>query len=115
MDVNCNGHASTPQSEASPESQAHGTKRPTEEQEDQQNANCPENTEIHDTLENKVERVTSNGSAEDLNSDLLQLPISLDSGAVDLNEGDKPEKKEEGKDMQGETKSGPEDEDSQKG
>ncbi|XP_029007093.1 SRSF protein kinase 1b isoform X2 [Betta splendens] len=114
MDVNSNGHASTSENEVSPESQADGTKRLTEEQEDQQNANCPENTETHGTLGNKVEHPTSNGSTEDSNSD-LQLPVSISlNSAVDQNEEDKHEKEEE-KDTQGETKSGPEDEDSQKG
>lgn len=116
MEVNCNGHASTPESEASPESQVLGTKQLTEEQEDQQNANQPENTETHDTLGNTIEDLTHNGSPGDPNTDLQQFPtsLSLNSVAVDLKEGDKHEK-EKKMDMQGETIKGHEDEDSQKG
>ncbi|XP_026204683.1 SRSF protein kinase 1b isoform X1 [Anabas testudineus] len=118
MEVNCNGHASTPESEASPESEIHGTKQLTEEQEDQQNANQPENTEAHDTLSNKQEHLTCNGSDGDSSTDLQQLPasLSLNSAAVELKEGvNKQEKKEEEMDMQGETKRGDEDKDSQNG
>ncbi|TMS19710.1 Mitogen-activated protein kinase 14A [Larimichthys crocea] len=54
MEVNCNGHASTPESESSLEVQ--GTKPSTEEQEDQLNANRPEsNAETEDTLGFKEE------------------------------------------------------------
>lgn len=120
-EVNCNGHASTPESEASLESQGHGTKQLTEEQEeqeDQENANQPENTEAHDTLGNKQEHLTCNGSPGDPNTELQQLPASLNlnSVAVELKEGDhNQEKKEDGIDMQGETKREDEDKDSQNG
>ncbi|XP_059186099.1 SRSF protein kinase 1b isoform X2 [Centropristis striata] len=118
MEVNCNGHASTPESEASPEVQ--GTKQQTtEELEDQQNANQPEsNTESQDTLGNKTEEhQTCNGSPED--ADVQQLPVSLspDSVTVELKEEadkEEEEKKEEEMETQGETKR-EEDEDSQDG
>ncbi|XP_070695848.1 SRSF protein kinase 1b isoform X2 [Pempheris klunzingeri] len=114
MEVNCNGHAATPESETSPEVQ--GTKQSTEEQEeqeDQQNANQPEsNTEAEDTLRSKEEHQTCNGSSED--ADLQQqLPASLDpdsvSVCVELKEGDKEEKKEE----EMETKGGDDEDNSQ--
>ncbi|XP_044035974.1 SRSF protein kinase 1b isoform X2 [Siniperca chuatsi] len=114
MEVNCNGHASTPESETSPEVQ--GTKQLTEEQEDQQNANQPEsNTETQDTLSNKGEHQTCNGSPGD--ADLQQLPgsVSPDSVTVELKEGDKEEKKGDEMDTQGEIKGGDEEEDSQNG
>ncbi|XP_026162462.1 SRSF protein kinase 1b [Mastacembelus armatus] len=113
MEVNCNGHQSTPESEASPENQTHGTKRLTEEQEDQQNANQPEkNTNTLDTLGNK-EHQTCNDSPGDPDTNLHQLPASLSSHAinVELKEGDKKEKKEEEMDTHGETKRGIEEED----
>ncbi|KAJ4927601.1 hypothetical protein JOQ06_015326 [Pogonophryne albipinna] len=62
MEVNCNGHASAAESEASVEEQ--GTEQ-AKEQEDQQNANQAErSTETPDTLSNKEEHQTCNGSAE---------------------------------------------------
>ncbi|XP_022600937.1 SRSF protein kinase 1-like [Seriola dumerili] len=118
MEVNYNGHASTPESEASKENKVHGTKPSKEEQEDQQNANQPENhTETHDTLSNKEEHQTCNGSTGDPDTELQQLPASLspDSVTVELKEGDREEKKEEEMDTQGETKKGDEDDDSQNG
>lgn len=116
MEVNCNGHASTPESEASPEVQ--GTKQSTEEQEDQQNANQPEtNTETQDTLSNKEEHKTCNGSPGEPDTDVQQLPASLspDSVTVELKEGDNEEKREEEMDTQGETKRGDDDQGSQDG
>lgn len=114
MEVNCNGCASTPESEASPEEQ--GTKQSTEEQEDQQNANQPD-TDTQQTLSNKEENQTCNGSPEDPNTNLQQLPASLcpESVSVELKEGDKEEKKEEEMDTQGETKRGDDEDDSQSG
>nr|XP_020448717.1 SRSF protein kinase 1-like isoform X2 [Monopterus albus] len=101
MEVNCNGHVSTPESEASPESQVHETKLSPVEQEDQKNANQLENnTETLDTLGNKEEHQTCKGSPEDTD---LQLPRSLspNSVKVELEEGDKGEM-----DAQGQTKTG---------
>ncbi|KAF3689659.1 SRSF protein kinase 1 [Channa argus] len=98
MKVNCNGHASTPVSEASPENQAHGTNQLKEEQEDQQNANQVEdNTGTHDSLGNKEENRNSNGYSGDPDTHLQQLPASLspNSVAVELKEGEKQDKKEE--------------------
>ncbi|XP_042261723.1 SRSF protein kinase 1b isoform X3 [Thunnus thynnus] len=118
MEVNCNGHASTQESEASPESQVHRTKKSTEELEDQQNANQPETkTEADDTLPNKEDRQTCNGSSMDPNLDPPQLPASLspDSVTVELKEGDKAEKKEEEMDTLGENKRKDDEEDGQNG
>lgn len=115
MEVNCNGHASTPESETSPEEQ--GTKQSKEEQEkqeDQQNANQPEShTETEDTLSNKEEHQTCNGSTGDPDTDLQQQPpasLSPDSVTVEIKEGDKEKKEDEM-----ETKGGEEDDDSQNG
>ncbi|KAI3369469.1 hypothetical protein L3Q82_007684 [Scortum barcoo] len=116
MEVNCNGHASTPESETSTEPQ--GTKQSTEEREDQQNGNQPEiNAEIQNTLSYQEEHQTCNGSAGDPDSDPQQLPTSVspDSVTVELKEGDKEEKKEDEMDTQGETKGEDEEEDSQNG
>ncbi|KAI9521072.1 hypothetical protein NQZ68_010774, partial [Dissostichus eleginoides] len=116
MEVNCNGHASAAESEASVEEQ--GTEQ-AKEQEDQQNANQAErSTETPDTtLSNKEEHQTCNGSAEGPDQ---QQPASLspDSVTVELKEGgdEEEEKKEEEMDTQGEdTKRVEEDEDSQDG
>ncbi|KAF7661244.1 hypothetical protein LDENG_00266150 [Lucifuga dentata] len=100
MEVNCNGHAATPRSEASPECQVHGTKQCKEEQGDQQNVNQPENDmEDQDTSDNKQDHQT-----RDPQLDLQQLPDSLNpnSVTVELREGVKEENKE--MDPQGETK-----------
>lgn len=117
MEVNCNGHASRPGSETSAEVQ--GTKQLTEEQEDQQNANQPESsTETQDTLSNKEEHQTCNGSPGDPDADPQQLPASLspDCVTVELKDGDEEEeKKGEEMDTQGETKRGDEEDDSQDG
>ncbi|XP_074523746.1 SRSF protein kinase 1b isoform X2 [Halichoeres trimaculatus] len=118
MEVNCNGCASTPESETSPEKQR--TKPSTEEQEDQQNANQPD-TDAQQTLSNNEENQTCNGSPEDPNTNLQQLPASLcpESVSVELKEGDKEgdkeEKKEEEMDTQGETKREDDEDDSQSG
>ncbi|KAK2862335.1 hypothetical protein Q5P01_001868 [Channa striata] len=117
MEVNCNGHASTPVSEASPENQLHGTNQLKEEQEDQQNANRVENnTGTHDSLDNKDENQTSNGTSGDPDTHLQQLPASLsqNSVVVELKEGDKQDKKKE-MDAQGENKKGDDEEDNQDG
>ncbi|XP_035008043.1 SRSF protein kinase 1b isoform X3 [Hippoglossus stenolepis] len=124
MDVNYNGIASKPESEASPESQVHETEQSTEEKEDQQNANQAENdteandTEANDTLSNKEEHQTCNGSPEDPDpdTDLQQVPapLSPDSVTVEIKEGEKEEKREEEMDTQGE-KRREEDENSQNG
>ncbi|KAM7401876.1 hypothetical protein PAMP_017153 [Pampus punctatissimus] len=104
MEVNCNGHSSTPESKASPESQVHGTKQSTEKLEDQQNANQPEtNTEADKTIPNK-DHQTCNGSSRDLDPPQLAASLSPDSVTVDLKEGGKAEKKEEDMDTQGENK-----------
>ncbi|XP_062299587.1 SRSF protein kinase 1b [Scomber scombrus] len=112
MEVNCNGHASTLESEASPESKVHRTKKSTEELEDQQNAdqqnaNQPETkTEADDTLPSKEDHQACNGSSEDPDLHTQQLPATLspDSVTVEIKEGDKAEKKEEEMDTQGENK-----------
>nr|XP_046240204.1 SRSF protein kinase 1b [Scatophagus argus] len=92
MEVNCNGHTSTQESESNLEAQ--GTKQLTKEQEDQQNANRPEsNTETEGTLSNEKEHQTCNGSSEDPEADLQKLPASVtpDSVTVELKEGGKEE------------------------
>ncbi|TKS70843.1 SRSF protein kinase 1 [Collichthys lucidus] len=107
MEVNCNGHASTPESESSLEVQ--GTKPSTEKQEDQLNANRPEsNAETEDTLGFKEEHQTCNGLPAD--TDLQQLPASLgpDSVTVELKKGEE-------MDTRGETKRGEDEEDDQNG
>uniref|UniRef100_A0A3B5A5I5 non-specific serine/threonine protein kinase n=1 Tax=Stegastes partitus TaxID=144197 RepID=A0A3B5A5I5_9TELE len=117
MEVNCNGHTSTPENKTSQEVQGI-TKQSTEEQEDQQNANQPEsNTGTCDTLCIKEEHETCNGSQEDPDTNLQQLPATLspDSVTVELKAGDKEEKKEEEMDTQGETKRGNEEEESLNG
>ncbi|XP_054472347.1 SRSF protein kinase 1b isoform X2 [Anoplopoma fimbria] len=118
MEVNCNGHASTPESETSLEVQ--GTKLSTEEEEDQQNANKPESTtETPDTLSKKEEHQICNGSDEDADPQQLPTSLSPDSVTVELKEGDKEGDKEDKKgdemDTQGEAKRGEEEEDSQDG
>lgn len=120
MEVNCNGHASTPESEASLESQECGTKQSAEEVEDQQNANQPENnTETDDTLCNNEDTPNCNGSTGDPELHPQQQPASInpDSITVELKEEDNVEKKkEDGMDTQGENTGGGEDnEDSQNG
>ncbi|XP_035517474.1 SRSF protein kinase 1b isoform X2 [Morone saxatilis] len=107
MEVNCNGHASTPESDTTVEVQ--GTKQSTEEQEDQQNANQPQsNTQTEDTLSNKEEQQTCNGSPRD--PDTQQLPASLKEGGEE-----KEGKKEDEMDTRGETKKEDDEEDSQNG
>ncbi|XP_051271106.1 SRSF protein kinase 1b isoform X1 [Dicentrarchus labrax] len=107
MEVNCNGHASTPESDTSVEVQ--GTKQSTEEQEDQQNANQPQsNTQTEDMLSNKEEHQTCNGSPRD--PDTQQLPASLKEG-----DEEKEGKKEDEMDTRGETKKEDDEEDSQNG
>uniref|UniRef100_A0A673ASW5 non-specific serine/threonine protein kinase n=1 Tax=Sphaeramia orbicularis TaxID=375764 RepID=A0A673ASW5_9TELE len=115
MEVNCNGRAPTPESEAVEEIQTHGTKQLSEEQEDQQNANQTNaNTETHDILGNKDDHQTCNGSPADPPQDLQPLPASLnpDSVTVELTEENDEQKKKEGEmDIQGEIKTQDEEQD----
>ncbi|XP_029990215.1 SRSF protein kinase 1b isoform X1 [Sphaeramia orbicularis] len=119
MEVNCNGRAPTPESEAVEEIQTHGTKQLSEEQEDQQNANQTNaNTETHDILGNKDDHQTCNGSPADPPQDLQPLPASLnpDSVTVELTEENDEQKKKEGEmDIQGEIKTQDEEQDSENG
>lgn len=117
MEVNCNGLASTPESEASPENQAQGTKEPVveEELEDQQNANQTEdNTETQETVDGKDDHQICNGSSGDPEGDPSPpedaASLGTDAVAVELREGDKVEKKDE-MDTHGEGKREGEDED----
>lgn len=106
MEVNCNGYASTPRSEASPESQVHGTKQPKEEQGEQQNVNQPENnTEDQDTFGNKEDHQN-----RDPQLDLQQFPNSGNPNTVivALREGEK--EKDDEMDIQGQTQRQDEDE-----
>lgn len=99
MEVNCNGHASTPESGSTPEGKQ--SDLPTE-QDDQQNANPSEsNAESNDLLNNNAEHQSCNGSPGD--SDPPQLPaatVSPDSVTVELKEGEK----EEEMDVRGDVK-----------
>ncbi|KAM4740753.1 SRSF protein kinase 1b [Anableps anableps] len=115
MEINCNGHSSSPESKDSSETQ--GTKQSAEEQEDQQNANQPEcNAETPDTLCNKEEHETSDASPGEAEPTLEHLPASLSSDAtVERNDGEREEKKMEDMDTQGENKKECEEEDSQSG
>lgn len=109
MEVNCNGHPSTPGGQASPESQVHGAKQSADEQEDEQNANQPENnTEDQDTLGNKHDHQTSSSLPRDPQLDEQQLPDSLNPNSVTLELRDG-EKKEEDMETHRETKGQDED------
>lgn len=100
MEVNCNGHASAPESGPTPESQP--SEPPTEE-DSQQNANPTEsNAESKDLLNNNGKHQSCNGSPGD--ADPPQLPaasVSPDSVTVELKEG---EKEEEEMDDRGDVK-----------
>lgn len=113
MEINCNGHASSPESKTSSGEQE------TKKLEDQQNSNQPEdNTETQDTICNKEEEEickASHGEPEP-EAAVQQLPSSLSSNdAVEPNEGDTESKKMDDMDTQGETKQVNEEEDSQSG
>lgn len=128
MEVNCNGHAPSPESRARPESQAQGTKQETEQrQEDQLNANQLESsdgsnsnhsnsTENHSVPDNKADYQTCNGTGPaDPAPDSQQVePISPDSVAIEKEEGEKEERKEEEMETEGEARRG-EEEDNQNG
>lgn len=90
MEVNCNGHASTPESAPTPEGSP--SEPPTEEG-DQRNANPPEsNGESKDLLNNNGEHQSCNGSPGD--PEPPQLPaasVSPDSVTVEPKEGEKEE------------------------
>ncbi|XP_013857565.1 SRSF protein kinase 1b isoform X2 [Austrofundulus limnaeus] len=113
MEVNCNGHASSPESKTSSGEQE--TKQSAKELEDQQNANQPENnTETQDTLCNKEQEEICKASCGEPEPAVQQLPSSLSSDdAVEQNEGETEQKKMEDMDTQGESKQGNEEEDSQ--
>lgn len=111
MEMNCNGHASTPESASSLE--APGTKQSREEQEDQLNANRPESSaENEDTMAEKKEPQTSNSS-----SNMQEPPasVSSDSVTVEIKEECKVPKKEDEMDTRDETKREDEDEDGPNG
>lgn len=100
MEVNCNGHSCTPESERTVEPQ--GTNQSTEEDEDQQNANQQKsNTETDDALSNKEEHHTCNGTPGDANPQQLPASLAPDSVTVELKEG---EKEGEKMDTRGDTK-----------
>lgn len=90
MEVNCNGHASIP--ESGPTSEGKQSELATE-QDDQQNANPSEsNAESSDLLNNNAKHESCNGSPGD--ADIPQLPaasVSPDSVTVELKEGEKAE------------------------
>lgn len=110
MEVNCNGHAATPENETSLE--VRGTEQCTEEQEDQQDAKQPEsNKETDNAFCDKEERPSCNGNSD---TEQQRPPASLspDSVTVELKEGDKIE---EQMDTLKETKRENEEENSQDG
>ncbi|XP_061639679.1 SRSF protein kinase 1b isoform X1 [Phyllopteryx taeniolatus] len=114
MEVNCNGNTSVPVSEASRESQDHGTKQSAEELEDQQNANKVEDkTETLNKVCNKDDPQSFSGPSEDSEpQSQQQQPDSLSTDFVtsELNDVVKVKRKEEEMDTQGENKMRVEDE-----
>ncbi|KAM8913715.1 SRSF protein kinase 1b isoform 2-T2 [Spinachia spinachia] len=103
MEVKCNGRASPPEGETSPEVQ--GTQQSIEELEDQQNANQPEsNTEAEGTLSNKEERQAFNGSQQ-----YTPGLLGPDSVTIELKAGEEEDKKTTETDTQVEAKKGEED------
>ncbi|XP_014841808.1 PREDICTED: SRSF protein kinase 1-like isoform X3 [Poecilia mexicana] len=115
MEINCNGHSSSPENKDSSEKQ--GTKESAEEQEDQQNANQPESTaETPDSICNKEEHETSDASPAEADPASEPLPASLGSDvAVEPNDGERLEKKMDDMETQGENKKECEEEDGQSG
>lgn len=104
MEVNCNGHASTPESGSVTEGQQ--SEPPPTEDDSQQNANPSEsNTESKDLLNNNGEQQSCNGSPAE--PDPPQPPaacVSPDSVTVELKDGEKEEEidaKKEEKDKDG--------------
>ncbi|KAM9408935.1 SRSF protein kinase 1b [Pholidichthys leucotaenia] len=103
MEVNCNGHASTPENGNSPELQE--TKESTEEQEDHQHANRGETC---NTSRNAEDQQNCNDSPG--NPDAIEQPptsLSPDSITIELKKGDEEEeedRKEEEMDIQREEK-----------
>ncbi|XP_037534496.1 SRSF protein kinase 1b isoform X2 [Nematolebias whitei] len=108
MEINCNGHASSPESNTSPGEEE--TKQSAEELEDQQNANQPENnTETPDTLYNKEEESCKTSCGD---PDPVPSPLSSED-TVERNEEETESKTTENMDPQEDTKRGNEEEDSQ--
>ncbi|XP_076003475.1 SRSF protein kinase 1b [Genypterus blacodes] len=106
MDVNCNGHASTPGGKAIPEIKAHVAKQSVEEEEDEQNANQPEKkTEDQDTLANEDHHQTSSSLPQEPQTDEQQQQVTdslnANSFTLELRDG---EKKEEDLEEDRETK-----------
>ncbi|XP_023181142.1 SRSF protein kinase 1-like isoform X2 [Xiphophorus maculatus] len=117
MEINCNGHSSSPDNKDSSEKQ--GTKESVEEQEeeDQQNANQPEtNAETPDSICNEEEHETCDASpaVADPASEPPSASLSSDV-AVEPNDRERQEKKMEDMETQGENKKESEEEDSQSG
>lgn len=110
MEVNCNGHASTPESGPSPEGKRSDL---ATEQDDQQNANPSESkAESNDLLNNNAKHQRCNGSPGD--PDPPQLPAasgSPDSDTAELKEAEK----EEEMDVRGDVKKEDKDKDVQNG
>lgn len=116
MEINCNGHSSSPDNKDSSEKQ--GTKESAEEQEeDQQNANQPEtNAETPDSICNEEEQETCDASPAVADPTSEPLPASLSSDvAVEPNDRERQEKKMEDMETQGENKKESEEEDNQSG
>lgn len=110
MEVNCNGHASTPESGTTPEGQQR--EAPTEEG-SQQNTNPTEsNAESKDRLNNNAKHPSCNGSPGD--TDPPKFPaasVSSGSVTVELKGGEK----EEEMDDRGDVKKEDKDKDGQNG
>ncbi|CAF96118.1 unnamed protein product, partial [Tetraodon nigroviridis] len=110
VEVNCNGHASTPESGPTPEDKQGDL---STEQDQQQNANPSESSaESNDQLNNNAEHQSCNGSPGD--ADPPQIPAasaSPDSVTVELKEGEK----EEEMDVRGNVKKEDRDKDGQNG
>lgn len=99
MEVNCNGHASVPESGSNEEAQK--TEQSTAEeqqqqQEDQQNANQPEsNTETKEASSNNKEHQTCNGLTQDADPQAPPTALSPDSVTVEIEEEEKDKQDEE--------------------
>ncbi|XP_049590853.1 SRSF protein kinase 1b isoform X3 [Syngnathus scovelli] len=102
MEVNCNGNASEPVSEATQESPEHGTKQSAEELEDQQNENqVDDKIQTLDKVRNKDDFQSCNGRSED-----PEPPVATS----EMIDAVKVERKEEDMDTQGENKTQGQDE-----
>lgn len=93
MEVNCNGHASVPESGSNEEAQRteqSTAEKQQQQQEDQQNANQPEsNTETEEASSNSKEHQPCNGLTQDADAQAPPTALSPDSVTVEIEEGEK--------------------------